>query len=164
MVNAGEDRPVMVTEGGEFAVLLGDVFHAVDTDMMGKLGVTHYLCTAKRCRYPPSSGPRKVLTVPLPENGECDLTLPGDYHSDGYEPISATRFDQYMDFFNDAKTSGGKVLVHCSNGKNRSAAIVLAWLVHGEGMTLKQAAERLQERRPDADVCGAFWEQLRKLD
>eukprot|EP00959_Pyramimonas_sp_CCMP1952_P032159 674807-Pyramimonas_sp.AAC.1 len=51
---------------------------------------------------------RRVLTVPLPENGECDLTLPGEFHSDGYEPTSAARFDQYMDFCNHAKTSGSK--------------------------------------------------------
>eukprot|EP00976_Prorocentrum_cordatum_P111872 1195437-Prorocentrum_minimum.AAC.1 len=55
-----EDRPVMVVEEGGFGVLIGDVFHAVDTDLMVKLGVTHMLCTAKRCRYPPSAGPRQV--------------------------------------------------------------------------------------------------------
>lgn len=160
------DEPVVVLEEANgFSILLGDVFHAVDTELTGKLGVTRILCAAKRCKLPPADLPRQVLTVTLTENGESALDMPGVYHTDGYEPAStsATRLEHMIEFLAFAKANGGKVLVLCSNGKNRSVAVVLAWLMH-EGMTLQKSVELLKAKRPEANVCAGFFTQLQQLE
>jgi hypothetical protein len=48
--------------------------------------------------------------VPLPENGEADMSFPGDFHADGYEPTStsASRIDLCFEFLTSAKKDGAK--------------------------------------------------------
>jgi protein-tyrosine phosphatase len=36
-----------------------------------------------------------------------------------------------------------QVLVLCSNGRNRSVAIILAWLMQDQGLTLQKALDHL---------------------
>jgi len=48
-------------------------------------------------------------------------------------------FNKAFDYINEAKKNGGKVLVHCMQGQNRSVTIVSAYLMNNENMSLKDA-------------------------
>jgi protein-tyrosine phosphatase len=67
-------------------------------------------------------------------------------------------------FLREAKSVGGRCLVHCRKGISRSVAIVLAYLVAGEGFRLGDAWSLVQARRPTAQPNIGFARQLIDLD
>ncbi|KAM3875076.1 dual specificity protein phosphatase 14 [Diretmus argenteus] len=54
----------------------------------------------------------------------------------------------------------GNTLVHCTAGRSRSAALVMAYLMRSEGVTLRQAHEDVLEKRPFIRPNAGFWRQL----
>lgn len=55
------------------------------------------------------------------------------------------------------------MLVHCARGLSRSAALVLAYLMLREGLSLVEAVEAVRRHRNILPNAG-FLEQLRQLD
>ena len=58
----------------------------------------------------------------------------------------------------------GRVLVHCNEGKSRSAAIAAAFLIKAYNKTPDEALEALRFARPQAEPREAFVKQLRTLE
>ena len=58
----------------------------------------------------------------------------------------------------------GRVLVHCNEGKSRSAAIAAAFLIKAYSKTPAEALEALRTARPEAEPREAFVRQLRTLE
>jgi len=56
-------------------------------------------------------------------------------------------FDEAITFIEDALAAGGKVLVHCLGGVNRSATIIVAYLMKIRGRRLKEAFNWVKMRR-----------------
>lgn len=55
---------------------------------------------------------------------------------------------------------GKRVLVHCAMGVSRSATIVIAYLMHKEGISLMDAFRKVKERRPCIEPNRGFQSQL----
>lgn len=73
-------------------------------------------------------------------------------------------FSQATDFINEAQQSGGKLLLHCHEGKSRSITLALAYLMQTKHWTLKQALEFVTEARPCASPNAGFMTQLLTLE
>ena len=58
----------------------------------------------------------------------------------------------------------GRVLVHCNEGKSRSAAIVAAFLVKAYGKSPNEALDAMRAARPEAEPREAFIRQLGTLE
>jgi hypothetical protein len=58
--------------------------------------------------------------------------------------------DKHVDSLNSVIKNGGRVLVHCFYGKNRSVTHLIAYLMKYEGMTAVDANELIKETRPKA--------------
>ena len=69
--------------------------------------------------------------------------------------------DPVIDWISAALAEGGTVLVHCTWGKSRSVAFVVAFLIRTYGMSLDQALAYVQERRPIAKPNEGFMQHLR---
>lgn len=67
-------------------------------------------------------------------------------------------------FIQEAKQNGNKVVVHCRSGINRSATVVLAYLVKYENFTLKDAFLHLRSVRPIVSPHEDYWEQLKQFE
>ncbi|MPC60260.1 Dual specificity protein phosphatase 3 [Portunus trituberculatus] len=57
----------------------------------------------------------------------------------------SVHFEKASAFIEEALSSGGKVLVHCRQGRSRSAAIVAAFLMMHRGMTAAYALTMLRK-------------------
>lgn len=56
-------------------------------------------------------------------------------------------FDKAFGFLQRAKDENKRVLVHCAAGANRSATIVIAWLMHSKQITLAEAWKEIKSKR-----------------
>jgi dual specificity MAP kinase phosphatase len=64
----------------------------------------------------------------------------------------------------EARSSGGKVLVHCFAGASRSAAITIAYFLQSFNMTLDQAYNAIRDKRPCISPNLNFMGQLQKFE
>ncbi len=102
---------------------LGDYRAVRRPDRLRERGVTHILNVRESCRFDLEQEFR-LLHRPLADDGGSSLP-------EAFAPCIA--------FINEARDSGGACLVHCHAGVNRSASIVLGYLVAEHGMTLRDA-------------------------
>ncbi|KAL4641098.1 hypothetical protein GN956_G11368 [Arapaima gigas] len=135
-------------------VYIGNAASARDKDTLMIMGITHIVNAAH--------GPLHINT-----GARFYRDLPIEYY--GVEADDAYDFDLSPFFYPTAKfiraalSQYGKVLVHCAMGVSRSAALVLAFLMICEDLTLVEAIQAVRQHR---DVCpnSGFLEQLRCLD
>lgn len=69
-------------------------------------------------------------------------------------------FEECIDFIKNNCAQTASVLIHCVQGRNRSASIAVAYLVMVEGMTVFQAIEKVAESRRNVLSNRAFVRQL----
>ena len=123
---------------------MGDIASAYNKRKLKELGITHILCT--------------ILGV--------DPVYPKDfkykniYLRDVSSQIIMDYLDECSDFIQEAKESGGKVLVHCMCGISRSASMVIAYLIAKKQMRFEMAMSHVQTRRPIAKPNAGFQQQL----
>ncbi|PRP80677.1 hypothetical protein PROFUN_11636 [Planoprotostelium fungivorum] len=65
-----------------------------------------------------------------------------------------------LSFLDQVRADGGKVLVHCMVGKSRSASLVVAYLMHRENMSLRQALDHTKNCRDIIRPNQGFLRQL----
>ncbi|XP_069044983.1 dual specificity protein phosphatase 13B [Lepisosteus oculatus] len=133
---------------------IGDSYTARDKGALFNLGITH-IVNAADGRYHVNTGacfysdmPVLYYGVEADDHPEFDLSL-------FFYPTAR--------FIRSALSQKGKVFVHCAMGISRSAALVLAFLMICENLTLVDAIKTVRKHR---DVCpnSGFLSQLRELD
>ncbi|KAG6523057.1 hypothetical protein ZIOFF_020216 [Zingiber officinale] len=70
------------------------------------------------------------------------------------------QFDEAIQFLEQCEKEKARVLVHCMLGKNRSPAIVIAYLMKSNGWRLVQSSQWVKERRPVVEYSPAVYQQL----
>merc|ERR1719329_601710 len=82
-----------------------------------------------------------------------------DYGHSNLAPILPT----HIDFIDNALGEGGRCLVHCRMGVNRSASVVVAYLMARRGYSYSQAVKYVAARRPKIGIHPFYEGQLRAL-
>jgi len=67
-------------------------------------------------------------------------------------------------FIEEARKSGGKVLVHCSKGKSRSASLLAAYLMQFHGFTRDPALALIRRNRPITKPSSPFMADLERFE
>ena len=109
--------------------------------------VTHVLCLNGR--------PSK------PANGAvlCDISI-DDLPSEDLLSI----LPEALHFMDGAFKEKGKILVHCTAGRSRSAGVLAAFMILKLGMTYDSSIQKIKEARKWIDINIGFEKQLRSLE
>ena len=78
--------------------------------------------------------------------------------NDGYPILS--HFNRARKFIDEARDSGGRALVHCEMGVNRSGAICIAYMMLAQNITLLKVLKMVKRERPVVLVNEGFQKQL----
>lgn len=127
---------------------LGSQFNAASKKQLAQLQITKILDLKDR-HVSTDVANITVLAVPMSDLGDT---------------IIVDVLNECFEFIDQARESQENILVHCRGGVNRSATIVLAYLMKREKMTLKQAWDHLRERRPTVQPVVDYMKQLRKFE
>ena len=73
--------------------------------------------------------------------------------SDMEEEDIGRYFDEARAFIDSAAAGGGAALVHCHEGKSRSATLVLAYFMKAKVAAMRQDAARISENVPLVASC-----------
>ncbi|XP_024530549.1 dual specificity protein phosphatase PHS1 [Selaginella moellendorffii] len=142
------ERPSRVLD----CLYVGGALAAKSVNILKHVGITHILCLC----------PIEVGS-PEPEVTEhfkyktCQVL-------DIEEEDIASHFEEACGYIEDCEKSGGKALVHCFEGKSRSATIVLAYLMLAKGFTLLDAWNLLKGAHPRAQPNDGFMKALGEVD
>ncbi|XP_076853704.1 dual specificity protein phosphatase 18 [Brachyhypopomus gauderio] len=117
---------------------------AKDSSVISRFNIS---CVITATRDPGGVWPPHVEHVRVPVADSPDTQLGG-------------HFDAVADKIERVRAERGRVLVHCSAGVSRSAALCLAYLVKYRHMSLLDAHGLLKARRPIIRPNWGFWQQL----
>ncbi|CAO2184655.1 unnamed protein product [Urochloa humidicola] len=145
---ASTERPSQVTD----SLYIGGALAARSTHTLKHLGITHILCLCAN------------------EIGQSESQQPGlfDYRNfsikDDDNADIGDVFQDASDFLDFVEHLRGKVLVHCFEGKSRSATVVLAYLMLRKNYTLLEAWNMLKKVHRRAQPNDGFAKVLLDLD
>ncbi|ELT88711.1 hypothetical protein CAPTEDRAFT_118704 [Capitella teleta] len=131
-------------------VFIGNYKDAENIAKLQSHGITHVLnCAAFR----------KCLRNPYPT--DSGITDYEQFEADDCESYSILQhFPRAREFIDRAKHQGGKVLIHCAMGVNRSGAICVAYVMVDQKVTLIDAIRKVKGKR-NAVLCNkGFQRQL----
>ncbi|XP_037113650.1 dual specificity protein phosphatase 26-like [Syngnathus acus] len=131
---------------------IGDQHSAENKNDLFKHGITHILNAAhsQRRGSPNIYQGMKISYMGVEANDSCTYDM-------------SVNFQAAADFIHMALSRGGHVLVHCQVGVNRSATLVLAYLMLKQRLTLVEAICAVKENRGVIPNRG-FLRQLIRLD
>uniref|UniRef100_A0A8C4NJK9 protein-tyrosine-phosphatase n=1 Tax=Eptatretus burgeri TaxID=7764 RepID=A0A8C4NJK9_EPTBU len=69
-----------------------------------------------------------------------------------------------LDYIDQALASAGRILVHCESGVSRAPAVIAAWLMFSENLSLPTALQHLRMLRPDVEPNAGFISQLKVVE
>ena len=147
--NASLARPGSKYVYPRSALWLGGQFSARDLDTLLKRGTTHVLtCNGRRPFFFPGTVQPRVKVI--------------DWDDEAQQELDELR--GALDFIKDALLNSGVVLIHCTAGRSRSAAVVLAFFIECLDMNYDEALAALKLKRPWVDPNPGFVRQLREFE
>ncbi|KAH1112267.1 hypothetical protein GLYMA_04G200300v4 [Glycine max] len=145
---ANTERPSAVTN----SLFIGGALAARSTYTLQRLGITHILCLCTN------------------EIGQSDSQFPDLFTyknfsvCDDEDSNISSIFEEACDFIDYVEQAGHSVLVHCFEGKSRSATLVLAYLMLRKKFTLLEAWNALKRVHRRSQPNDGFAKILLDLD
>lgn len=112
-------------------IAIGDGPEAEDEEHLLSLEITHVLNV-----HPMKKNYGELIYERMPWHDERDLGM----------------LDEALNFMERAIGGGGKIIVICGGGVERSPTTVLAYLHRKEGLSIEEAYRILKSKRPVCDI------------
>lgn len=134
-------------------IYLGSCGAAHNEKGLREAGVTHILCVAQNLlpsvKASTVSLQMNYLEIPIEDKPDRNIT---------------DMFDVCFEFIDRCIDSGGKVLIHCFQGKSRSASVVVGYLMFKKQLRLEESLALVKSKRPVVAPNLGFALQLRKYE
>jgi len=129
------------------AIFVGNKANAQDQEHLTELGITHVInCAAE---------------IPIPAfYAECNIQSLHLAMTDMVAYPIEEHFEETCAWIQENLKGKNKILVHCQQGKSRSATIVLAYLIHHHNMRYMPALASVTARRHLIDPNSGFKNKL----
>ncbi|OMO94706.1 hypothetical protein CCACVL1_05877 [Corchorus capsularis] len=145
---ANTEKPSLITS----SLFIGGALAARSVYTLQHLGITHILCLCSN------------------EIGQSDSQFPDLFEyknfsiSDNEDSNISSIFEEGSDFIDHVEQVGGRVLVHCFEGRSRSATLVIAYMMLRKNLTLLEAWNALKRVHRRAQPNDGFARILVDLD
>jgi len=126
---------------------LGNQEDAEQEEKMMNLGITHIISIVGRGRY--SHYCENYMYIPLRDDGSSDLL---------------EQLDRTYNFMVGSQKPHNKLFIHCKLGQNRSASLVIGFLMRYQQCCLFDAYTYLKQKREIIHPHFKYMRQLRELD
>lgn len=123
---------------------LGSAYHASRQDYLSDLHITALLNVSRRDLQPGKSQ-YDYKWIPVEDSHMADIS---------------SHFQEAIQFIDQVKHSGGKVLVHCEAGISRSPTICMAYIMRTQRLRLDAAFDIIKQRRAVISPNFSFMGQL----
>lgn len=130
---------------------LGGQFSVRDRAALTRRGTTHVLACNGRTPF--------FFSL---FGGQSPRTKVIDWDDEDTQQLS--ELHDALAFLTEALLSGGVVLVHCTAGRSRSAAVVVAFFIARLGMSYDEALATVKQARPWVAPNAGFERQLREFE
>jgi len=134
--------PSEILEG---VLFLGSTLALEKQHVLDNIGITHVVSVIDRKVRSPAC--QQQLWCSIADDPLANLT-----------PVMA----KALPFIVDALAGGGRVLVHCEQGRSRSASVVVAHLMQSQNLDVDAALKLVQQQRPHTQPNSGFMHQLRR--
>ncbi|KAF3844146.1 hypothetical protein F7725_016194 [Dissostichus mawsoni] len=127
---------------------LGSAYHASRQDYLSDLHITALLNVSRRDMQP-AKGLYDYKWIPVEDSHMADIS---------------SHFQEAIEFIDNVKQSGGKVLVHCEAGISRSPTICMAYIMRTQQLRLDAAFDIIKQRRAVISPNFSFMGQLLQFE
>ncbi|CAG01299.1 unnamed protein product, partial [Tetraodon nigroviridis] len=127
---------------------LGSAYHASREDYLRDLHITALLNVSRR-DLQPAKGHYNYKWIPVEDSHMADIS---------------SHFQEAIDFIDNVKQLGGKVLVHCEAGISRSPTICMAYIMRTQQLRLDAAFDIIKQRRDVISPNFSFMGQLLQFE
>eukprot|EP01132_Coremiostelium_polycephalum_P002402 gene2402-2969_t len=117
-------------------LFMGSETVASDLELLKRNGITHIINASYQCQNFFEDNPEKPFVYkkfPLRDNPSEDISLV---------------FNQVIEFIEMARSSGGKVFIHCQMGVSRSPCLCMLWVMKTTRCSLEEASDHIRVIRP----------------
>lgn len=151
-------------DDGKPSFIMEGLYHGgfkcqLNHDVLRELNVTCIVNTAMGC-----GTFAKNWELHEAENREFAVVLNLDWQDDPRQLVTSEKLIEALQAINVAREGGGAAMVHCMQGRSRSATVVVAYVMAKEGMRYRQALELVQRGRSQAQPNGGFQKALRDFE
>uniref|UniRef100_A0A803LCC8 Uncharacterized protein n=1 Tax=Chenopodium quinoa TaxID=63459 RepID=A0A803LCC8_CHEQI len=145
---ANTEKPSLITDN----LFISGALAARSVFTLQHLGITHVLCL---CSNEIGQSDSQFLDLFRYQNFSI---------SDEENSNISSIFSEACDFIDNVEKTNGKVLVHCFEGRSRSATVVLAYLMQKKNLTLLEAWNKLKKAHRRAQPNDGFAKILQDWD
>jgi len=138
--------PLEMTEVLSQKLYIGSEDNAWNTNLLQGIGVTHVLCVTGNVNFIKGI---EYEHFPMSDYGKTDLDKV---------------LKKVYPFFKRSQEDGKRLFVHCKLGQNRSATVVLGFLMMSKGLSLFEAYAMLKKQRPVVQINKNYAKMLLKLE
>lgn len=113
------------------SIAIGDGVEAEDEELLLRLGITHVLNV-----HPMKMEYKKIKYTQIPWHDEKNID----------------RLNEALSYIHKTLKDGGKIIVICGGGVERSPLTVFAYLHKKSGLSIKDALHLIESKRPQSDI------------
>ncbi|XP_029971911.1 dual specificity phosphatase 28 [Salarias fasciatus] len=131
------------------ALFISNARSACSEELLRREGVTLCINVSRQQPFPAAAAAVSRLRVPVYDDPGEDLY--GHFH-------------RCADAIQREAGRGGRTVVYCKNGRSRSAAVCIAYLMKHRGLTLADAVGRVKTARHVIEPNPGFMAQLQRFE